>query len=67
MKLADVSSLYKKNDNLKKDNYRPVSVLPSLSKVYERVMGQQLSDFSIKSFLLFCELSEKDTAANQLF
>ena len=45
MKLADVSSLYKKNDNLKKDNYRPVSVLPSLSKVYERVMGQQLSDF----------------------
>ena len=33
MKLADVSSLYKKNDNLNKDNYRPVSVLPSLSKV----------------------------------
>ena len=50
MKLADVSSLYKKNDNLKKDNYRPVSVLPSLSKVYERVMGQQLSDFFDKIF-----------------
>ena len=50
MKLADVSSLYKKNDTLKKDNYRPVSVLPSLSKVYERVMGQQLSDFFDKIF-----------------
>ena len=50
MKLADVSSLFKKNDNLKKDNYRPVSVLPSLSKVYERVMGQQLSDFFDKIF-----------------
>ena len=50
MKLADVSSLYKKNDNLKKDNYRPVSVLPSLSKIYERVMGQQLSDFFDKIF-----------------
>ena len=50
MKLTDVSSLYKKNDNLKKDNYRPVSVLPSLSKVYERVMGQQLSDFFDKIF-----------------
>ena len=50
MKLADVSSLYKKNDNLKKDNYRPVSVLPSLSKIYERVMGQQLSDFLDKIF-----------------
>ena len=67
MKLADVSSLFKKNDNLKKDNYRPVSVLPSLSKVYERVMGQQLSDFSIKFSLLCCQLSEKDTAANQFF
>ena len=50
MKLADVSSLFKKNDNLKKDNYRPVSVLPSISKVYERVMGQQLSDFFDKIF-----------------
>ena len=48
MKLADVSSLFKKN--LKKENYRPVSVLPSLSKVYERVMGQQLSDFFDKIF-----------------
>ena len=50
MKLADVSSLYKKNDNLKKDNYMPVSVLPSLSKIYERVMGQQHSDFFDKIF-----------------
>ena len=50
MKLADVSSLFKKHDNLKKDNYRPVSVLPSLSKVYERVMGQQLFDFFDKIF-----------------
>ena len=50
MKLADVSSLFKKNDNLKKDNYRPVSVLPSLSKVYERVMGQQLSNFFDKIY-----------------
>ena len=50
MKLADVSSLYKKHDDLMKDNYRPVSVLPSLSKIYERVMGQRLSDFFYKIF-----------------
>ena len=50
MKLADVSSLFKKNYNLRKENYRPVSVLSSLSKVYERVMGQQLSDFFDKIF-----------------
>ena len=50
MKLADVSSLYKKNYNLKKNNYRPVSVLSSLSKIYERVMGQQLLIFFEKIF-----------------
>ena len=44
-KLAEVSSLYKKNDNLHKGNYRPVSVLPSVSKIYERVMAVQLCDF----------------------
>ena len=44
-KLAEVSSLYKKNDNLHKGNYRPVSVLPSVSKIYERVMAVKLCDF----------------------
>ena len=44
-KLAEVSSLYKKNDNLHKGNYRPVSVLPSVSKIYERIMAVQLCDF----------------------
>ena len=44
-KLAEVSSLYKKNDNLHKRNYRPVSVLPSVSKIYKRVMAVQLCDF----------------------
>ena len=48
--IASFQNKYKKNDDLKKDNYRPVSVLPSLSKVYERVMGQQLSDFFDKIF-----------------
>ena len=66
MKLAGVSSLYKKNDNLKKDNYRPVSVLPSLSKFYERVMGQQLSDFfdNIFSALLSAFIKKKQLQIN---
>ena len=67
MKLADVSSLFKKNDNLKKDNYRPVSVLPSLSKVYERVMGQQLSDFFDKIFSALLSAFRKRYSCNQLF
>ena len=44
LKLADVSPVYKKNDNLNKANYRPVSILPSVSKVYESLMADQLTD-----------------------
>ena len=44
-KLEEVSSLYKKNDNLHKGNYRPVSVLPSVFNIYELVMAVQLCDF----------------------
>ena len=39
LKLADVSPVYKKNDNLNKDNYRPVSILPSVSKIYESLIA----------------------------
>ena len=42
MKLADVSPNYKKSDNLVKGNYRPVSVLTTLSKLYESAMNDQL-------------------------
>ena len=35
--------LHKKNDPLDKENYRPVSILPIISKVYERAMHNQLS------------------------
>ena len=45
LKQAQVTPLYKKNDPLEKINYRPVSVLPILSKLYEKVLEIQLSDF----------------------
>ena len=34
-KKAMVSPLHKKNSNLDKENYRPVSTLPVISKIYE--------------------------------
>ena len=40
--VADVSPIYKKSDNLMKGNYRPVSVLTTLSKLYESTMNDQL-------------------------
>ena len=45
LKQAQVVPLHKKNDPLDKENYRPVSILPIISKVYERAMHNQLSEF----------------------
>ena len=43
LKLADTTPAYKKDDRTKKDNYRPVSVLPSVSKIFERNIYDQIS------------------------
>ena len=45
LKLADVSSLFKKEVKTFKGNYRPISVLPTVSKVFERLMGTQISAY----------------------
>ena len=41
-KFAEISPLFKAKDNLCKNNYRPVNILPVLSKVYEKTMAEQL-------------------------
>ena len=41
LKHSEVIPVYKKLDPLKKDNYRPVSVLPDVSKVFERIIYQK--------------------------
>ena len=45
LKYAEVTPIYKKDDMLDKKNYRPVSVLPCLSKVYESILLEQLESF----------------------
>ena len=42
MKKAEVSPVYKKKSDLQKDNYRPVSVLNTIAKVYETLLADQL-------------------------
>ena len=42
LKLAEVSLVFKKKDDLDKENYRPVSVLSHVSKVFERIMNKQI-------------------------
>ena len=38
LKLADITPLYKKLEAVFKENYRPVSLLPVVSKIFERIM-----------------------------
>ena len=54
LKFAEVSALFKKKDTLIKTNYRPVSILVALSKIYEKAVGIQLTGYfnSIFSTLL---------------
>ena len=42
LKLAKVKPLYKTGDKSCLNNYRPISLLPTISKIFERVMYKQL-------------------------
>ena len=45
LKLADVTPLHKKDRKELKEDYRSVSILPTLSKMFERIMFAQISAF----------------------
>ena len=42
LKLAKVIPVFKKGDSTKLDNYRPISILPVISKIFERTIFDQL-------------------------
>jgi len=43
--MADINPIYKNISRNDKSNYRPISVLPNLSKVYERILSKQISSY----------------------
>ena len=45
LKKWESSPLYKNKDNLITVNHRPLSMLPSVSKIFEKVFNQQLYDY----------------------
>ena len=38
LKLADVTPIFKKKDKTFVENYRPISVIPTISKIFEQTM-----------------------------
>ena len=59
-KCGNLTPVFKKDEDTRKENYRPVSVLTALSKVYEKVMYDQL-------YNTFCHhLSQNLSSENDL-
>jgi hypothetical protein len=53
LKIAKVIPLYKKDDPCCMNNYRPISLLPCLSKIFEKVVFKQLYNYFQLNNLFF--------------
>ena len=55
LKLAEIIPIHKNGDRTAKNNYRPISLLPCISKLYERIFYNQLNTyFQVKLSKLQC-------------
>lgn len=48
LKLSVVRPLYKKGDRLDLNNYRPITLIPILSKIYEKCMYKRIENYCTK-------------------
>ena len=68
LKQANVSPIFKKDDSLNKENYRPVSILLLLSKVYEKLLYNRLSDYVENIFnVILCGFRKAHSTQHALF
>ena len=67
-KLYDITSVYKKLDPSDKANYRPISVLPLLSNVFEKIIFDRLYEY-LENFPseLFCSFQKAHSTENAYF
>ena len=52
VKLAKIIPLYKEDSKFETTNYRPISLLPIISKIFERLIFNRLNDFLSKHKIL---------------
>ena len=53
LKVAKVVPVFKKDDPHQPGNYRPISLLPAISKIFEKVVYKQVYDYMSKNNLLY--------------
>ena len=72
LKIAKIIPLFKKEDPHKLDNYRPISLLPAFSKIFEKAVFIQLYEYFNKNNLLyksqygFCTLHSTELASLEI-
>ena len=68
LKLSNIVPVHKKKDPTDKCNYRPVSILPLLSKVFEKIMYDQLYIYMNNSLNeLLCGIRKAHSTQHALF
>ncbi len=53
LKIAKISPIYKKDDETEFSNYRPISLLPTISKIFEKVISTQTYEYFTKQKLFY--------------
>ena len=53
MKCAEVTIIQKKDDKTDKENFHSTTILPNLSKVYERLMHNQIYPYFHETYCKF--------------
>ena len=53
LKIAKIKPIFKKGENTCFTNYRPISLLPAISKIFERVIYNQLTEYFQNNKLFF--------------
>ena len=53
LKQVDMTPVFKKGSRNSKDDYRPVSILPNVSKIFEKPLFKQMSDFFDNIFSMY--------------
>lgn len=68
LKLADVIPVHKRDETTCKENYRPISLLPILSKVLERILASHMGNYMEKKLSnLLCGFRSNHSTQHALF